>query len=181
MTNIKRLRYLLLTLLISCSDDDEKFTALIDDDIQDNTAWQYVSTANHTGALDTHAYSSPERSLKITALDTQADGFSFWTQQLTTMDFPSGAKVVLKVKVKTEDVMGDGVFIAVRCDSDTGTNAFESTQGETAIDGSRDFKEYTVEINSIPKGTTNMWVFLIMSGTATGTAYFDDVSLGYWQ
>jgi len=172
--------YLLaIVVLISCSDDDEKYVTLLDDDFDNSPGWQYTSTANHVGTLDAVEFSSPQHSLEITAIDTQADGFSFWSQQLTSMDFPEGVKLILRAKVKTQNVTGEGAFVALRCDSNTAVLAFETTQGTTLINGSNDFKEYTVEMNAIPQGTTSVWVFLIMSGTCTGSAYFDDVSLVY--
>ncbi|MEJ1242420.1 hypothetical protein WBG78_29995 [Chryseolinea sp. T2] len=179
MMGIRTSCILALLLLTFCSDDDEKFITLLDDDFDNSPGWQYVSTANHVGALDAVEFSSPSHSLKITALDTQANGFSFWSQNLTSANFPDGAQLVLKAKIKTQDVTGEGVFVALRCDSNTTVLSFETSQGTTSINGSHDFKEYTVGMNAIPSGTTNLYVFLIMSGTSTGSAYFDDVSLVY--
>ncbi|HYI76500.1 MAG TPA: hypothetical protein VEW65_02715, partial [Chryseolinea sp.] len=115
------------------------------------------------------------------ALDTQANGFSFWSQQVMAVNLPEGKKLTLRAKVKTQAVTGDGVFVALRCDSNTAVLSFVTTEGTTMINGSNEFKEYMVEIDAIPAGTTNAWVFLIMSGTCTGEAYFDDVSLVYKQ
>jgi hypothetical protein len=177
--DIKKSCILAIVLLVSCSDDDEKYVTLLEDDFDSSPGWQYVSTANHAGTLDAVEFSSPQHSLKITALDTLADGFSFWSQQLTSVNFPAGAKLILRAKVKTQNLTGEGVFVALRCDSNKTLLSFETTQGSTTINGSSDFTEYTVEMNAIPEGTNYVYVFLIMSGTCTGSAYFDDVSLVY--
>jgi hypothetical protein len=111
MIDIKKCCILAIAFLISCSDDDEKNVTLVDDDFDNSADWQYVSTANHVGTLDAVEYSSPQHSLKITAIDTHADGFSFWSRQLTSVNLPEGAKLILKAKVKTQDVTGEGVFV----------------------------------------------------------------------
>ena len=179
MITVRKFCFLAIVLITSCSDDDEKSVTLLDDDFDNSPGWQYTSTANHVGTLDAVEFSSPQQSLKIKALDTQANGFSFWSQQIMAVSFPEKAKLILRAKVKTQDVTGEGVFVALRCDSNTTQLSFETTQGTTMINGSNEFTEYTVNMSAIPKGTTNMWVFLIMSGTCTGEAYFDDVSLVY--
>ena len=180
MITLKKLCYLAIALCISCSDDDdEKFVSLMDDHIDASSGWDYVTTANHLGTRDATVFSSPDHSLKIAALDTQADGFSYWYRQFTSTGFPAGAKLVLKAKVKTDNVTEDGVFVALRCDMDVQVLEFKTTQNKIFINGSADFREYTVEIGAIPKNTNTIRVFLIMSGFSTGTAYFDDVTLAY--
>lgn len=180
MIILKKLCYLSIVLCLSCSDDDdEKLVSLMEDDIDNGTSWEYVKATNHVGAVDASVFSSPDHSLKIDALDTQPDEFSFWYREFTSTSFPEGAKLILKAKVKTDNVTGDGVFVAMRCDMDTNVLEFKTTQNKTPINGSGDFKEYTIQIGAIPKNTNTIRVYLIMSGSSTGTAYFDEVTLVY--
>jgi hypothetical protein len=51
MMGIKKSCILAIVLLTSCSDDDEKYVTLLDDDFNNSPGWQYVSTANHVGTL----------------------------------------------------------------------------------------------------------------------------------
>jgi hypothetical protein len=179
MIPVKRLCYLAIAICVSCSDDDNDPVSLLNDDITSSAGWDYVNTANHVGALDATVFSSPQNSLKIAVVDNKADGFSFWHHLINTADVHEGAKLTLRVKVKTDNVTNDGVFVALRCDNNSQILAFETTEDKITINGTTDFVEHTVEINSVPKDTNTIRVFLIMNGNSTGTAYFDDVSVSY--
>ena len=172
----------ILLLVSACSDDDDHTTTqIVDDDVEGSIGWQFVNmaSATHTGVVVNSASASSSHSLSITSSEVKADGFSFWSLKVTPPDIPVGASLELTVKVKVTDVTGEGVFVALRGDGNSSSSSifFKSTQDNRTIDGTADFTTYSVKLSSYPEGVKNIYIFLMMDGSGTGSANFDDISL----
>ena len=124
---------------------------------------------------------SPKNSLKINCNKVTNDtAFCFYSQSIPTTNIRIGSKLTLKVKVKTLNMVGEGISIAIRGDK-TGANLqsafFKTTQGVTQISGNQDFKEYSVSLESYAGNADQIILFLVYLPKTTGSVYFDDVSL----
>ena len=138
----------------------------------------------------TEAASSPAHSIKVSSDAVKNDSTYQYMQQffkLTDRPIPAGAKLTLKAKIKTSNIVGTGIALTMGGNQVT-TNAigqatavksafFTSTEGVTSITGTNDFKEYTLTWASLPAGTTHVYVLLAYLPKTTGIVYFDDVSL----
>ena len=129
------------------------------------------------------AASSPQYSLKINCNTVKSDSaFCFYGQSFATPTIiATGAKVTLSTAVKTVNLKGKGVSIALRGDKMVnGRNTqvfFTTTQGKMSITGTNEFKTYSVTLDSYPGNIDNLIIFLVYLPETTGAVYFDDVSL----
>ena len=138
----------------------------------------------------TEAASSPVHSIKVSSNAVKNDTTYQYLQQffkLTERAIPAGAKLTLKAKIKTSNIQGTGISIAMG-GNQVITNAlgqatkvnstfYTSTEGVTPITGTADFKEYTLTWPSLPAATTHVYVLLAYLPKTTGAVYFDDVAL----
>jgi hypothetical protein len=169
----------IVLLVCACDDDDHQVTEIIKDNIETGYNWNFDNEAPavHEGFLDLTVSASGSSSLAIKSTKAEASGFSYWWLGWTPQDIPIGSSLELQVNIKVTDVTGEGAFIALRGDGDSGVVFFETTQGSKSITGSRDFETYTVKLDSYPKGVNQMLIFLTMHGTSSGTVNFDDILL----
>ena len=145
----------------------------------------YNQTGNPNGYTNEYAVeaaSSPTHSIKIKCNAVKNDtAFCYIGQSFLGATIPVGAKLTLKAKIKTVNIQGTGISIAIRGDSkvndQTKTTFFTTTQGKTPITGTSDFTEYAATLDSFPASTDYVYIFLLYLPKTTGTAYFDDVSL----
>jgi hypothetical protein len=139
--------------------------------------WTFTNQqATATGSVDQSHASTPGHSLAIESQST-GTGFSYWRYTFTPSQMQVGSRLVLKAKVRTENVTGNGAYVVIRGDGPSGTYFFATTQGVIPITGTQDFKEYSVKVNYFPAGVNNILVFLILDGDKPGKVYFDDVRL----
>lgn len=137
-------------------------------------------TGNYSVEWTNNDYRSPSRSLKISSAAKIADSFAYWGQQKCG-NIPKGKSVTLKARIKG-NLSGAGVSIAIRCDpAGTGSSSllFVSTQGNTEITGTFDWREYTLASEAVPDATSCILVFLVLLPNTSGEVYFDDVALTY--
>lgn len=176
-----RLLFGLVFILSACSDDDEHTrTTLVNDNLEGTVAWQFVNVApaDHAAQIASSVSASSSHSLSTISSVVAANGFSFWRLAVTPSDIPVGASLELTVKVKVTNVTGNGVFISMRGDDDSPNSLFfKTTQGLKTINGSSDFANYSLTLDSFPEGVKYLYIFLIMDGTSTGSVNFDDISL----
>ncbi|WP_338876248.1 hypothetical protein WBJ53_11405 [Spirosoma sp. SC4-14] len=136
---------------------------------------------NYTTEYTTEAASSPTHSIKLKCDAVKNDTtFSYLYQRLLGGTISTGAKLTLKIKIKTVNVQGNGISVAMRGDNIAAGKStfFTTTQGTTVISGSSDaFTEYTVRLDSFPANTDYLYIFLVFLPKTTGTAYMDDASL----
>lgn len=151
-------------------------TIIINDSINGNdTNWEYSNFGNssHSGEISTTHFTSSGSSLKISA--TEPSDFSFWRYSFSPEGIQQGSRLTVDVNVRLDNVNGEGVFIALRGDSDDGTVFFRTTQGTKTITGTFPFTKYSLELPYYIEKVKTLNLFLIMGGNATGTAYFDDI------
>jgi len=154
-------------------------TELLNDTITTSTQWSFqnANEPEDKGTVSSAFSSSKGHSLSITSATTATTGFSDWLYLIPGPQLTVGSRLILKVKVKLNDVTGNGVFIAMRGDTQSGSAFFVTSQGNQSITGSQDFKEYTIKLNYYPQNVSNIFIFLILDSSSTGTAYFDDIEL----
>ncbi|ADB41366.1 hypothetical protein [Spirosoma linguale] len=183
------LSLLILTLLVnSCKKEDaQPQTPLLPNgDVEQKfQSWFFnYDTRNPTNpngydfGFTSEAASSPQYSLKINCNAIKNDTtFCYYGQQkIVTDNIPIGAKLTLKAKIKTV-LVGNGVSLAIRGDKNGKAAFFATTEGKTAITGTKDFTEYSVVLDSYPGNIDNLQIFMVYLPKTTGYVYFDDVSL----
>jgi hypothetical protein len=142
----------------------------------------------YTGTWTDEESSSKAHSLKISANATQTTDFAYWVQTYsqTTVGatLPFGKDLTLSLKIKGKDLVGQGLSIAIRADNaltptSSAGSTFVTTQGNVQINGTFDWKTYTVKMSNLRSDALYVYVFLVYLPNTTGTAYFDDVTLTY--
>lgn len=143
-----------------------------------------TSPTSYSVTYSSEAASSPSHSIKVTCLAAPNDStYQFMEQILYTANtpIPAGAKLTMKVKIKTVNIQGNGISLAIG--GNYGASAkyasafYTSTEGKISITGTNDFKEYSLTLDSFPADATSLYVLLFFLPKTTGTAYYDDVSL----
>lgn len=189
---LKRLLFfVLITGLMACKKETvvEPEIQLLENSSIDspNMDWQFRYVGNVTGnpngcdgsySLDVHA--TPPYALQIGCSAAKDNSiFSYWFQNVSSPPVPSGKRLVLKVKVRLDNVEGQGVALVLRGDRNGQPQPvfFSSTENNTLIEGMADFEEYTLMTEPITESIDNLSVFLVYLRSTTGTAYFDDISL----
>lgn len=117
-------------------------------------------------------------------LNQDSDGFSLWRLPIGTRigdrEIEVGSRLTLKVKVRLEDVQGQGVAIAFRGESRFVEDLpfFLTTENSNSpLVGTQDFIEQTLVLDYYPNGVDGMSILLLMLSKTSGTAYFDDITL----
>lgn len=147
-----------------------------------SNSWHYKSGGSQQGELSTSVFLSPSTSLEIkSTVSSTGSQFSDWYTMIIPQGINQSDKLVLKVNVKLQGVTEGGVYIALRGDTDTGQNFFDTTQGVTKITGTLDFTEYSVSVPYFISTTKKIYIFLILDGNATGTVNFDDITLTKYE
>ena len=209
-TTIVFLSLLGITLLFnSCKKDDAQpqsiANVLVNGDFESSTV--YSDWGTYTGKVSktkpnsytidysTEASSSPSHSIKVSCAVAQNDSTYQYMQQLiyTSADvvaaypgsklttIPAGSKLTFKVKIKTANIKGNGISIAMGGNYGASKNYasafYISTEEKTSITGTNDFKEYTITFDSFPADVYSMYVLIFYLPNTVGTAYYDDASL----
>lgn len=120
---------------------------------------------------------SPTHSLKISATTQNPTDFAYWGQNVLVQvaHISPGRNMILKVKIKAANLTGNGAAIAIGAYSGAVQAQLESTQTSISINGTFDWKDYTVTLKA-RSDITSFTVFLFMLPNTTGTVYFDDAS-----
>ncbi|MDO9527686.1 MAG: hypothetical protein Q7J27_00840, partial [Syntrophales bacterium] len=98
------------------------------------------------------------------------DGY-FWQ----SLSIPVGTKIALSGYIKTENVLGDGVYLRVYFLSRDGKYISSPTVYSPTITGTTDWTKYTVSI-TVPEEAASTRIELDLS-EATGTVWFDDLEV----
>ena len=125
-------------------------------------------------------YYSSTRSLMISSsisYDSTAGGWG----QFINSGIITNQNIKLTVKIKAENLEGLGAAILIIAYKTPQYEMlkFESTEGTIDINGTFDWKEYSLVMDSVPEETNAMFVYLIYLPQTTGTVYFDDAKLTY--
>jgi len=146
--------------------------------------YYYNLTSNPNGykaAHTTEAAASGTHSLKIVCDGVKNDTtFCFFEQDIVPTTIAVGSKLTLKAKIKTRDLKGQGVALAMIGYKQIGnknTIVFFPTTEKTPITGTNEFKEYTVTVDSYPGNIDIIAVHLFYLPKTTGIVYVDDFSL----
>ncbi|UFH56915.1 hypothetical protein [Spirosoma sp. KNUC1025] len=139
---------------------------------------------NYVIEYSTEAASSPSHSIKVTCDAVKNDSTFQYMQQVvntSSIAIPAGGKLTMRVKIKTVNVQGNGIALAMGgnlgASGQYASAFYTSTEGKQSITGTNDFKEYTLTFDSFPANAASMYVLLMYLPKTTGTVYYDDVSL----
>lgn len=198
---LQKLNLLLLffaVLLTNCKKDDAQPSAnkeLLKDNYISGTdnSWKFRASSHYnidentklySGEVSKVSFTSSPNSLKISSNQTY-EGIDvvsgIWFQELHMPSIPKGANLLLKAKIKVENVEGEGVAISYYALTNNGKteNDFQTTEGLVDITGTSDFKEYTLRISNYTEkfGPTEViTIGLHLLPQTKGTVYFDDIS-----
>ena len=157
-------------------------TIILDDSINFNSKmWRYEQTygSNQTGKINSIYFSSPGSSLEISS--SAPSKFSYWKFELSPNGIKQSTRLTLEVNVKVDHISNDGVYVAIRGDSDTKNIFFNTTQGTTKINGTSTFVKYSVEVPYYVDTVKKIYVFLTLDDNTTGSVYFDDIKITNYQ
>ncbi len=159
---------------------------LVNGDVESGTTlpndWWLGSSGQEGYAWDwSTTYSvSPDHSLEVRRTAGPAETFAYWAQTVPVENLAE-TRLTLTASVKTIDVNGPGVAIAIRGDDTVMPSgmaeAFATTQGRVALSGTEDWTTVTVGLEQFPAGLQSVTVYLIHLTNSSGTAYFDDITL----
>lgn len=175
---------LLILIFMGCKDDNEPaIQLLVNTDMEAGTtspnSWFQRGETVYRTEWTTEEANSGTRSLKISATQIDATDFAFWGQSYFGA-IPIGKDVVLSIKVKCKDVIGEGISIAIRGDNansiDTAAQ-FSTTQDTINITGDFDWTTYQVRLNGIKRDIKSLSIYFVFLNNTVGTVYFDDASL----
>ena len=172
-------------LNITSSDASAPVTGLVNGDMESGSYspdnWWFGSGNNSLFNFkwNTSEYLSATHSLKISS-DNSGDNFSFWAQTISA-DKLIGKKITLNVNIKSVNLDGQGVYIAIRGDDTAppsgSAEAFATTQGNKQISGTFDWKKFDVTLDKVPSDIKSLTFYLIYGTKTSGSVFFDDVSL----
>lgn len=133
------------------------------------------------GEISQEAAASGNYALKIClAPEKEGQPSSYWRYIIRKPQVSPGTKLVLKAKIRTEEVSGPGVVLAMRGDNfRAGRSPLNITsEGRFTIDGTSNFTEYAIDwLDYFPDGVDALYIFLLLKEGSTGTVYFDDITL----
>lgn len=152
---------------------------ILNDSIGAVGPWQFMKTIglDQVGTISNSVFSSPSHSLSITGnVAYQPTDHCQWNYELLS-DVPAGSQLVLTVNVKTSNITGSGVYVVFTGGAASHEAFSQSTAFLSPIIGTQEFKPYTLKVSSVPEPVQKIAIYLILDGSSTGTAYFDDVKI----
>lgn len=179
----------MMGLLFSCQSlnrypDKERVllrNGFFENGLESPVGWWKKTSFNRVELSENQSYTA-DRSIVIKSSEAR-DEFSFLAQTIEA-DSILGKTLVLKVFIKTENLIGKGAAIAIRADKTTTPNGnseyFYSSEGRNIIIGNKDWMEYSIKLNAmINDDIKSVTIYLILLPETSGTVYFDEISLSY--
>lgn len=128
------------------------------------------------------ASASGEYAIKMTGGQVKNDSvYCSLNQSFSPAGIPVGSKVTLKAKIKTVNMVGTGMAVALRGNKLENnlpkTTFFKSTQGYVPITGTNEFEEYSVTVDSYDGNSDSISAFIFYLPKTSGVAFIDDVSV----
>jgi len=120
--------------------------------------------------------------LKIALAEPVSEIFAWY---LTLTDkLPLNKKLTLKVHIKTQELQGQGIALAVRADGtpfpEDHILLYNTTRDQLIITSRSDWQEYTLPLTDIiPPSTKSISLYLLCLPRTTGSVYFDDIRLEF--
>jgi hypothetical protein len=152
---------------------------LVNLDMETDEGWWFNDPPWSTRGYSTHTAHSGLRSLSLSHPTASGAGEFSYAGQYTPVQDPSGEAFTLSVRMKLEDVTGQGVAIAIRGDTESTPSgyaeAFATTQYKRSLVGTTDWMEVSVELGGLADDIKSITVYLILLSETSGTVYFDDV------
>ena len=177
--------FLLSVIFWACSKEEDTGQLLNDPSLNFTQgkifpdSWFYwQNQSKHSFFWSAKELNSTDFYLAIAADSPDTVNFSFFNQTVLT-PLPKGKQIMLRARIKAENLTGQGASIALRCDGPKGQVAFTTTQGVTSIDGSFEWKEFSLLLEKVPDETNAIQVYLLYLPSTTGKVYFDDITLTY--
>ncbi|MVM30963.1 hypothetical protein GO755_13055 [Spirosoma sp. HMF4905] len=198
----------LLLLLTACKKQETQpqsiANAVVNGDFEATPYQDWSSAVNRNSLVKPNSYSvdytteaasSPSHSIKVSCNAAYNDSTYHLLQQnfymasssssppagAKVLSIPAGAKLTMKAKIKTVNIKGEGINIAMGgyygADKKYASAFYTESRGKISINGTNDFTEYTISFDSFPPNVYNMYVIIFFMPNTTGTAYYDDVSL----
>ena len=145
--------------------------------------WQihsYPEGGQHDFVWTDQVYYSPTRSVMISS-SISYDSIGAGWMQVLNYNIPHNQDIKLTVQIKAEELVGDGASIIIRADNTIQQEMlkFASTEGDIDINGTFDWKEYSIEMDSVPEATNIIYIWLAFLANTTGTVYYDNAELTY--
>ena len=175
-------------IMMSCRQNDPEpipQNLIYNSDLESPDSLGWINDGNgYTGDFEAvftdEDANSASHSLKISrSISMYNDGYYwYWTQSYTGR-MPVKERLNLTVRIKTVDITGEGIAIALRQDSVSKPMYFQSTQDRLHIYGTTEWTKYTLSMTTCLSQTTKINVYLLFLPGTTGTVYFDDITLGY--
>ncbi len=164
--------------------DREQVTVIMADTLElAGSGWEFRNEGEPIagGEISQEAAASGNYALKIyVSPEEEAAASSYWRYIIRKPQVPEGTKLVLKAKIRTEEVTGPGVVMAMRGDNfRAGRSPLNITsENQLRITGTSDFTEYVIDwLDYFPEGVDALYIFLLLKEGSTGTVYFDDITL----
>lgn len=126
--------------------------------------------------------SEGQRALKIQRTSEVLDHFT-WRQTLVNRVQRNKA-LVLRVMIRTENLSDPGAALMIRADNTEEPKGpaeqLVSSQGFVDILGSQEWTAYSLHLpEGLDRGLESLSVYLVLLPEATGTVYFDEITLAY--
>lgn len=119
------------------------------------------------------------------AINTPQEVSEIFAWQLTLgKKLPLGKKLIVKVRIKADSVMGQGAALAILTDK-TKTPlgdllSYDTTRDQITINGDFDWKEYELTTaEPLSPATQSVTLYLLYLPRTTGAIYFDNIRLEY--
>lgn len=111
--------------------------------------------------------------------------FAAWRYNIFDQTFSEGGTLKLKVNISAKDLIGEGISIVLRIDSESNgsreISGFSSTQEGINITGTFESKEFTTQIGYYPTDVNRIAIFLVMIDNTKGEVQFNNVELSYLE
>ena len=177
---------LIIVLLYGCREQVDPFELdiLLNNGLEEGSGqtpagWWVSSGPYTTDWVDTESYEG-NSSITIKSF-ASSPNFGFYAQSID--DFEKGRLLKLSAWIKLENVVGEGVSIAIRGDDDSPNQSaeyFYTSQNSQLITGDEDWKRYTITTQDpVPESITQLTIYLILLPNTTGEAFFDSITLEY--
>jgi len=154
---------------------------LVNLDMETDEGWWFWGPSGTEQGFSTEEALSGLRSIRLAHPVATGEGEFSFAGQYTPVEDPSEKKFTLTVRMKLENVTGQGVAIAIRGDTEGAPSgygeAFATTQGKRSLVGTTDWMDVTVELDRLEANINSIAVYLILLSETSGTVYFDDLEL----
>ncbi|MCH7992266.1 MAG: hypothetical protein IIC35_07600 [Gemmatimonadetes bacterium] len=146
-----------------------------------DSAWFFNTPTGYVSRYSGEQAHSGDRSIELGAATHGGPGIFGYTGQRIEVGDLTGVKLVLTAYIKLENVVGQGVSLALRGDDPNqswgSAEVFSTTQRKIDISGSGDWAEFSVELQGIDSSIGIITAYVVFLPETTGTVFVDDVRI----